>query len=1271
MAGLDQYNVTDSEAKAKAGETTVIVKTLPGLTILVLSDRFCNFRQRSEPSTTASSTMCRCLALFRNLVRFRTPLAIGWLLVVQAASIFAANVSVTDPGLQGIRVPKGFKVRLVASEPAIVDPAAMAFDDLGNLFVAEWKPAERSIETWETLALPEGGKTRVRQSRKSSTDVVKRLKDIDGDGVYETSEIVLEGCELPTAILPWKNSLYLACVGRLEKWSDEDSDGKFESRTVLIDGFSAVDHRGLSGITLGPDGWLYLTTGDNDNKVVGSDESRVDLLRTGGVVRSTLEGTKLSMFAMGLRNPQSGIAFDGKFHPSLIDGDHEDGSKFQGTRLIQPAEESDYGWRIREGSKDGSADFDRAAAFGEKPGKLGPLARLGRGSPSGMVIYNGVAFPDAFRDLRIEADPTRRVVRGFKIESKNGLDVLQGETTLLASDDDQFRPCQVVVGADGALYVLDRRGRWTESAPSNGEGKAGRLYQITWEGDPSTPAKPLKPNHWKRIFDADTNKLVFQLMASPDFLEADRALREVVERGPANIPYLVGYAGKLDAPLHTRLLGILGARHFWNDAVETAMLGLLNDKEPEIRRLAAQSLGNEPKGSAIRLVSKLTPHLNDPDLRVVREVVLAIGRHGEARAQQNAAVLLRWIYAHPKADPIVKDGFLRAIERLGDSGVEEVALAIRTKNGVDRETAVSLFAGLRSASAAEQLDDLVKIPDLGGSERVALIRQFQEFPAEIPLPTQGLADWVAKHEEIEPAEKIAALDACRLAGNPASVLVLAFLDDEDESVRQAATAIASLSRPPKALDKLEDRLVDKSTSDPERLAIVKALGGFGLKAYPTLEKTYRTGEDVAIRKAALRSMADANRSKALPELEKALISPDPPVKALALQILGESARGAETLARAFLDRTIGRSDLPTVVASLRKHEGAESRKLLASIEEDANRGSTAINPAEIRSKLNQGNPWAGLGVFFRESSRCSSCHKVEGRGTDFGPSLTSGASHFTADTLVEAILNPSKEIANAHETTRVTLKDGRAFIGIVEAKDPKSLTIREPEGRAVKIATELIAETSIEPTSLMPSTVALDLTPDELTDLVAFLQNKSAQYSLKNGPKRLDRVLAIGPFALGADRLRIPLDRVEPARPLPGQDGQTANWITQDATSWGTLNLRSVLGSKPGRAYFAVQIRTENAQAAALRFGVEGATRIYLNGTKVADVSEHDPIQLARVFERPREGELAPLPDLARLSLQAGWNLLIVGVDRTGFGDARAAFEIVGPEPIDLGLPKN
>ncbi len=283
------------------------------------------------------------------------------------------------------------------------------------------------------------------------------------------------------------------------------------------------------------------------------------------------------------------------------------------------------------------------------------------------------------------------------------------------------------------------------------------------------------------------------------------------------------------------------------------MVALLADPQPEIRRLAAQALAWEPKASQPKLVPKLVARLDDPDARVLRELALAIGRHAEPKPQQAAAVLFRWLLAHPQAEATVRDAFIRGLERLGDMGVEEVALAVRTRRGVEREAAVAIFASLRSVHAADQLVGLVKVPDLTGPERLALIRHFQDIPLDIPVPTQGLAEWVEKHSDADPAVKVAALDACRLSGNPASTLVLAMLDDEDESVRLAATRIAAWSRPPGAVEKLVERLADKSTSDVERLAVVRALRSAGPKAFAPLDALYLASEDSAIRRAALRS----------------------------------------------------------------------------------------------------------------------------------------------------------------------------------------------------------------------------------------------------------------------------------------------------------------------------------------------------------------------------------------------------------------------------------
>ncbi|MFX5896033.1 hypothetical protein ABTE59_19325, partial [Acinetobacter baumannii] len=88
-----------------------------------------------------------------------------------------------------------------------------------------WNPSDRTYSVSELIHPPTGDPVRVRRLRKTTTDVVRRLVDKDGNGTFEASEVVLEGAEMPAAIVAGKGHLLLACGGRLERWEDEDGDG--------------------------------------------------------------------------------------------------------------------------------------------------------------------------------------------------------------------------------------------------------------------------------------------------------------------------------------------------------------------------------------------------------------------------------------------------------------------------------------------------------------------------------------------------------------------------------------------------------------------------------------------------------------------------------------------------------------------------------------------------------------------------------------------------------------------------------------------------------------------------------------------------------------------------------------------------------------------------------------------------------------------------------------------------------------------------------------
>lgn len=100
-------------------------------------------------------------------------------------------------------------------------------------------------------------------------------------------------------------------------------------------------------------------------------------MRCGGVFRCRPDGSQVSVYAIGFRNPYRDVVFDDLGNLFHADNDNEDGSKFQGCRLIHLLEGADYGWRLQAGVHSCRPDHALGAVFGEQPGKMPSLAKTG------------------------------------------------------------------------------------------------------------------------------------------------------------------------------------------------------------------------------------------------------------------------------------------------------------------------------------------------------------------------------------------------------------------------------------------------------------------------------------------------------------------------------------------------------------------------------------------------------------------------------------------------------------------------------------------------------------------------------------------------------------------------------------------------------------------------------------------------------------------------------------------------------------------------------
>jgi putative heme-binding domain-containing protein len=142
-----------------------------------------------------------------------------------------------------------------------------------------------------------------------------------------------------------------------------------------------------------------------------------------------------------------------------------------------------------------------------------------------------------------------------------------------------------------------------------------------------------------------------------------------------------------------------------------------------------------------------------------------------------------------------------------------------------------------------------------------------------------------------------------------------------------------------------------------------------------------------------------------------------------------------------------------------------------------------------------GNPARGREIFESQTAACSSCHIVNGKGTDVGPQLSEIGTKLGKDALYEAILDPSSGISFGFEAWNIELKNGDELFGLITSETADELTVKSQTGVLSKVKKSEIARRQKLATSLMPLGLQLTMSAQDLVDLVEFLS------SLKKAPQ--------------------------------------------------------------------------------------------------------------------------------------------------------------------------
>jgi quinoprotein glucose dehydrogenase len=1105
-----------------------------------------------------------------------------------------------DPKLKGLLLPEGFNLELVSTEPTIINPVGMTFGPDGTLFVLEWSvdpiTGSRWFEFKETFRYKDGSTKQVATMKKFVMDPIKVLKLNPKTGIYDKAETIIAD-ELPSTVVYHDGWLYTASRGTVRRYKQSRPNGPWDLREVIAQGFCGFHHHQVSGLTFGNDGKLYITSGDDDNFAEGSDGSRATVLRTGAVFRCNPDGSQMETYSLGYRNPYRDLAFDDKFNFFHADNDNEDGSKFTGCRLVHVLEGVDYGWRLKIGARCCRPDMVRGAVAGELPGKLPPMLKTGRGSPAGLLIYNDTRLPQQYRGLHYYPDVFRKTIRAYKIAPKDASFEVTHEFELMKTETDAlFRPCQMVTGPDGAIYICDWRTDSGGAGRLSGDGLHGRIYKLSWAGTAKDPALPLRSlDSWTQLLKMPDDKLVDQL-ASPEFSDRLKARDELIRRGVSSRDVVLKrfISGSIDGDARLVAIGVLQA--FWQGDVEDLFRLLLRDASPDVRRLAVEAIGQHAKKKDIRTQEAIQRLLSDEHPTVRRAAAMAVSRIGA----DGAGDMLVNAWTHEQLqDPFLVDGYLRGIEQLGKPGIDAMISLANSGQNKQLERVANAFITFRTLPASQGLLELIQNEHLSAEWRASLIRSFTNYQFETPLSLDPLADYLAKRPQEPMPVKLAAMEVFaaaseRATSNKMTSFILAQLDSSDPEMRLAALQVVEEAKLSTALEKLMQLLADPKRQAGERIAVLRALrstGGTAVVA-PLIELLNRQ-EPANLKLEALRALAATSPSQAKTIAEKLLDQPDPALLSEAVVVLGASKEGAKIVAERFLAKKLPRELFQRVTEVLQKFN---TDPALAKLYGEVMKGGLllSINPNRLQEiqklVLSKGNAQRGKALYLNTKIlACASCHQMEGTGGNVGPDLTRLWDTMTLEKILESIVEPSKEIKEGYQSYKAVTADGRIFSGLRITDSPKEVVIREANGQDVRLLKADLEEMNPSKVSLMPDNVVSQLSFDQFIDLLAFLKNKPAQESLRGSVFEFAIHRGVAPN----------LEKVEPFEKSVSPNSKLPEGMTWQPTAVdgeGKIALANVGKGKSDAAYALVYVFSPVKQKVKLEVSTESAIRFQLAG---------------------------------------------------------------------------
>ncbi len=707
--------------------------------------------------------------------------------------LFFAAISAADPdalpsplepkeALKHFVVPEGLEVQLVASEPNIVDPVAMRFDENGRLWVVEMCDYPDTSVTGPDA-----------RSRLSVLD------DRDSDGFYETAAVVADDLRYATGVQPWKGGAFVTVAGEVIYLKDTDGDDRANVRETWYRGFSEKNQQlRANHPRLSIDGHIYVANGLRGGDIVDAQKPKSEPLSISGMDFRFHPVTRKFEAVSGVG--QFGLTFD-DFNNRFVCSNRnpaihvvlEDQYLKKNPLVAVPAVSIDV---AKAGA--GSKLYPIGRAFTTSHLHAGQFT-----AACGLDVFRGDALPEIYHGSLFVCDPTAHLVhrevmqpKGVTFSSTSGED----KAEFMASRDEWFSPCNIETGPDGALYVVDmyraviEHPEWMplelRNRPDLLEGlDRGRIYRVVAKGRQRPEEKPALSN-------LPSQSLVEKL-AHPNGWWRETAGRLLLERQDKSIaPQLREVAWQHESSLariHAlRLLQSLDSLD------EELLLHCLDDSNPRIVEQAI--VASEPllKDSAA-LKSKVSSLATADDARVRFQALLTatplppVPAHATDQWELNATLIAAGnqggeVLATMLSNP---EQLKKNIEKPEQFVAQLARLAAASDDQTQRPIAVKALVASDDFSAAGLASLFAEVVKKGATIEELRTSLDESTNRELDAAF-ATATTVANDTERKDPERTDAINLLAFAGDAAETLTNLALDDASQAVR--LRAILALAR---------------------------------------------------------------------------------------------------------------------------------------------------------------------------------------------------------------------------------------------------------------------------------------------------------------------------------------------------------------------------------------------------------------------------------------------------------------------------------------------